>query len=343
MNHDPESGDDGADTGQEILPLETGEPIWPQPEFRRQIAEWRPNWPPPLRSARSLFVAIALFFITALSTLAAGAQFSIAYAAGRVPTFDDFFSSYFRSFTEPRLLLAGLPFAATLLLILLSHELGHFFACRYYRIESTYPYFIPFPSPIGTMGAFIRIRPPIENRRALFDMALAGPAIGFLFALPALALAITQSKLALAAPAHSALLFGHPLLERLLEAWLRPGVPQAGLLLNPVGRAAWVGLFATALNLLPAGQLDGGHILYSVNDRWHRRISIGVAVAMVPLALLFQWEGWLVWAILIIAVGFRHPPLMDAWAPLDARRQLLAVAALLIFILCFMPAPLMSS
>ena len=166
---------------------------------------------------RSLLVAIALFVVTAISTLAAGAQFAAAYAAGRAPELDDFFSGYFRPFAEPRLFLAGIPFAVTLLGILLAHELGHFFACRYYRIRATYPYFVPAPTLIGTLGAFIRIRSPIVNRRALFDMALAGPLVGFLIAVPALAFAIAHSKI-IPAGRRRSLVFGQPLVERLLEA-----------------------------------------------------------------------------------------------------------------------------
>ena len=141
-------------------------------------APWMPArqlvWVPKPRSLRSLIVAIGLFTVTAFSTLAAGAQFAAAYAANTSPGLDRFFADYFHPFIEPRLFLSGIPFAVTLLGILLAHELGHFFACRHYDIGATYPYFIPAPTLIGTLGAFIRIRSPIFNRRALFDMALAG-------------------------------------------------------------------------------------------------------------------------------------------------------------------------
>ena len=137
---------------------------------------------------------MALFAATAVTTLAAGVQFAAAYAAGRGPALDEFYTGYFRPFSEPRLFLAGIPFACTLLGILLAHELGHFFACRHYHIRATYPFFVPAPTLIGTLGAFIRIRSPIINRRALFDMALAGPLVGFLIAVPALAIAIVHSK-----------------------------------------------------------------------------------------------------------------------------------------------------
>jgi membrane-associated protease RseP (regulator of RpoE activity) len=295
-------------------------------------------WGPEPRSLRSLFAAIGLFIVTAFSTLAAGAQFAAAYAANQSPGIDSFFSDYFRPFFEPRLLISGIPFAVTLMGILLAHELGHFFACRHYQISATYPYFIPAPTLIGTLGAFIRIRSPIFNRRALFDMALAGPLVGFLIAVPALALAILFSKVVPASDPSSSFTFGQPLVERLLELLLRPGVAHTHLLLHPVGRAAWVGLFATALNLLPAGQLDGGHILYAVASERHRRTSFAVAILLVPLAIKF-WAGWMVWAVLLVAIGFRHPPLIDRWEPLDRTRRILAGVAVAMFVLCFMPAP----
>jgi membrane-associated protease RseP (regulator of RpoE activity) len=311
---------------------------WLQPANLEPYPGARLVWRSPRRSWRSLALAIGLFLVTAVSMLAAGAQFATAYAAGNAPSFDNFFADYLRPFSEPRLFLAGIPFAATLLTILLAHELGHFFACRYYKIDATYPYFVPAPTLIGTLGAFIKIRSPIVNRRALFDMAFAGPLVGFLFAVPALAIAVAHSKIALATQTDSTVMFGRPLIEWLLESVLRPGVPHSALLLDPMGRGAWVGLFATVLNLLPAGQLDGGHILYTLTSGWHRRITIAVAMALVPLAVFFWW-GWLLWAAVLLAIAFRHPPLIDTWTPLDPRRRLLAGVALLMFVLSFMPAP----
>ena len=322
------------ENGDGNLPVQLfrDDPALAPPQLLRSV-----RWRPARLTYASLAVAVGLFALTVLSTLAAGAQFEAAYAAGHAPAFDDFYSSYFRAFTEPRLFLAGVPFALTLLGILLAHELGHFFACRYYDISASYPYFVPAPTLIGTVGAFIRIRSPIASRRALFDMALAGPLIGFLIAVPALAFSIAHSRVVVGADAASPLIFGQPLIERLLEALLRPGVAHVNLLLDPVGRAAWVGLFATALNLLPAGQLDGGHILYTLTSGGHRRISLGVALALLPLA--FLWLGWALWAVLLLVIGFRHPPLIDRWEPLDRPRRILAGAALVIFLLCFMPSP----
>jgi membrane-associated protease RseP (regulator of RpoE activity) len=238
------------------------------------------------------------------------------------------------------LLLAGIPYAFTLLGILLAHELGHYFACRYYGISASYPYFIPAPTLIGTLGAFIRIRSPIYNRKALFDVGLAGPVVGFLFAIPALAVAIAYSRVIPSLEAQTSIVFGNPLALHLLLAVFRPGVPASDLLLHPVGRAAWAGLFATALNLLPGGQLDGGHILYAAASKYHRRITLGVALLLIPLGYYF-WAGWYLWAVLLLAIGFRHPPLVYQWERLDRARLLWTGAAILIFILSFMPMPVL--
>ncbi len=277
--------------------------------------------------------------LTVVSTLAVGTQFSLAYARNEAPFSGDYdpFAPLVAAFHHPGTILAGLPFAATLLVILLAHELGHFFACRHYRIDASYPYFIPAPTIIGTMGAFIRIRSAIPSRKALFDVGLAGPVVGFAFALPALVAAILSSKVVPGAQAQASILFGDPLLMKVLLAVLRPGVAPGDLLLNPMGRAAWVGLFATAMNLLPAGQLDGGHLIYSIAPERHRKISILVVVGLVVLG--HWWPGWLLWAVLLLAIGFRHPPLRNRWEPLGERRRVWAIVALVIFAACFMPVP----
>jgi len=273
-------------------------------------------------------------------TLAAGADFSLAYARGQVPSFDDFFHVYFLALRNPAILLAGLPFAFTLMGILLAHELGHFFTCRYYGMTASYPYFIPFPSLFGTMGAFIRIRSVITNRKALFDVGLSGPVVGFVFTVPALAVAIAHSRIipGVGAAANGQVSFGEPILMRMLMALLRPGVAPQDLLLHPVGRAAWIGLFVTALNLLPAGQLDGGHILYALAHRIHKRTTL-VVVGVLAL-LSFEWFTWLIWAILLLAIGYRHPPLIDRWEPVDRKRYVWAGVGLAIFVLSFMPVPI---
>jgi membrane-associated protease RseP (regulator of RpoE activity) len=319
------------------MPNGNGHSNDPIPVIDLRAASSAPPEPPPRRRRSSRLIPLVLFVLTVLSTMLIGAHYALAYDAGHAPFSpdDDFFPPIF---SEPALLLTGLPFSFTLMSILLAHELGHYFACRYYRISATVPYFIPFPSIIGTLGAFIRIRSPIVNRKALFDVGLSGPVVGFLFALPALAIALLYSKVAPGAQADSLLAFGDPPLVRALAALLRPGVPAEDLLLHPVGRAAWVGLFATALNLLPAGQLDGGHIVYALSSRWHRRISFSVALLIAPLG--YFWEGWWLWAALLLLFGFRHPVLLDPHDRLDRPRRAWALIALVIFALCFTPAPL---
>ena len=316
-------------------PVEIWAPAQPQP-----YAHVAPYWNARQSQSRaSLALALLLFVLTLISTLAVGAQFASAYAAGSSPDFDNFFSSYLKLLAHPHLLLAGVPFAFTLIGILLAHELGHFFACRYYGIAASYPFFIPAPTLIGTLGAFIRIRSPIVSRRALFDVGISGPVVGFALAIPAMAVGVALSKIVPGVEADSAVQFGHPLALYLLLEVIRPGVPIGDVLLHPIARAAWVGLFATALNLLPAAQLDGGHILYSISSRQHKWISLGVAVALIPLAI-FEWWGWLVWAALLFALRFRHPPLIDPWTPVGREREVWAFVAIAIFVLCFMPSPI---
>jgi membrane-associated protease RseP (regulator of RpoE activity) len=308
--------------------------IFPPPYFRP--SPYSLLAPP--RRRGSLLLAAALFFLTVLTTLAVGAEFALAYSESRAP-FAGGFDFYLEIWRQPGLLLLGVPFSFTLMGILLAHELGHYFACRYYGIAASYPYFIPAPTIIGTMGAFIRIRSPIVNRKALFDVGIAGPVVGFLFAAPALAIAMASSKIVPAARLDSLVVFGEPLLSRLLAVVLHPGVRHADIFLHPVGRAAWAGLFATALNLIPVGQLDGGHILYAIASEKHRRISLLFVLLLIPVGIFF-WRGWLVWAALLLLIGFRHPALVDRFEPLDAGRRAWALIALLIFILCFMPMPL---
>jgi membrane-associated protease RseP (regulator of RpoE activity) len=305
----------------------------PSPEiyWNRQQKRWQ---------RRSFAIAALLFLLTLISTLVVGASFAASYALGQSPDIDGFFAMYGTLLAHPRFLLAGVPFAFTLLGILLAHELGHYFACRYYHISASYPYFIPAPTLIGTLGAFIRIRSPIYNRKALFDVGIAGPVVGFLFAIPALAIAIAYSRAIPLSQAHPSVVFGNPLALRILLFVLRPGVPPSDLLLHPVGRAAWVGLFATALNLLPGGQLDGGHILYAAASKYHRRVTLGVALLLIPLGYKF-WAGWYLWAALLLGLGFRHPPLLYQWERLDRTRLIWTAVAVLIFVLTFMPMPVL--
>jgi len=297
----------------------------------------------PRPSVKSLILAVALFLLTLCTCLAAGTQFAVAYAHDQAASLDEFLRAFTLFYKNPVALLAGLPFAATLLTILLAHELGHFFACRHHHIRSSYPFFIPFPSLIGTFGAFILMRSPIRTTRALFDVGASGPLVGFVFAFPALVFGVLHSSIVPAIahpdPNQNTVIFGTPLLLRLLDALFHPGVNPHILLLPPVGRAAWVGLFATTLNLLPAGQLDGGHILRSVNARLHRFSTLLLPLVLLPLGYFF-WYGWFVWAALLFGLRFlRIAPIYDP-IPLDPPRRFAAFLTLAVFILCFMPAPI---
>jgi membrane-associated protease RseP (regulator of RpoE activity) len=297
----------------------------------------------PRPSLKSLILAAALFLLTLCTCLAAGTQFAIAYANNQAASLDEFLRAFTLFYKNPAGLLAGLPFAATLLTILLAHELGHFFACRHHHIHSSYPFFIPFPSLIGTFGAFILMRSPIRTTRALFDVGASGPLVGFAFAAPALLYGVLHSSIvpAIANPdaTQNSVIFGTPLLLRLLDTLFHPGVNPHILLLPPVGRAAWVGLFATTLNLLPAGQLDGGHILRSVNPRLHGLCTLLLPLALLPLGYFF-WYGWYVWAALLFGLRFlRIAPIYDPIA-LDPLRRFAAFLTLVVFVLCFMPAPI---
>jgi membrane-associated protease RseP (regulator of RpoE activity) len=250
-------------------------------------------------------------------------------------------------FTWP-LFLQGLSYSVPLLIILGAHEFGHYFACRYHNVDATLPFFIPAPVPLtGTFGAVIRIREAFPSKKALFDIGVAGPIAGFVALLPFL---IWGMKLSTVAPSESgAIYFGEPLLWKLAEflyfGVLHIGVvPPGGLdvALHPMGFAAWWGMLATALNLLPFGQLDGGHIMYAAVGRRATWLSALTLVVVVSLALLSA--SWFMTAALMagmaIFFGFRHPHVVDEHEPLDPTRRLVAICAVIIFILCFTPVPI---
>jgi membrane-associated protease RseP (regulator of RpoE activity) len=290
-----------------------------------------------------LWLAILLFVVTFLTCLTAGRQFAISFANGQAASLDEFVISLKFLYKDPTALASGIPFAIALMGILLAHELGHYFACKHHGIRASYPYFIPAPTLIGTLGAFILMRSPIRSRRALFDVGASGPLVGFAVAIPILIYGVMHSRVVPGIDSADAdVVFGIPLVLRILAHRFFPGADPLTILLHPVGRAAWVGLFATALNLLPAGQLDGGHILCSFSPRMHR--WVGWLVPAVLLALgYFHWRVWWMWAGILLALRFlRIPPIYDQ-RPLDRPRLMLAVATLLVMILCFMPVPLWQS
>lgn len=247
----------------------------------------------------------------------------------------------------------GFVYSFTVLSILGAHEMGHYIACRWYGVRVTLPYFIPVPlPPVGTFGAFIKIKSPIPSRRALFDIGIAGPLAGFAFAIPAAFIAhyfatpgrppeITEGAISV----HSPLLF--QFFERIfhLPAFgLGLPTPPSGEL-NPIMWAAWIGVFMTALNLLPVGQLDGGHVTYAVfGRRGHRIIAMASYISVIALALLSVRNGmwnWVVYAVLLtLVIRIGHPPVVDADEPLGLARVLVAIIGLLVFVLSFLPFPI---
>jgi membrane-associated protease RseP (regulator of RpoE activity) len=224
------------------------------------------------------------------------------------------------------------------MLILMAHEMGHYLYCRHYGVSATLPFFIPFPSLFGTMGAFIRIRSPIRSRAALFDIGVAGPIAGFSTALVVLLLALPLSKTVLPSAVAPEIQLQYPLIFRLIWAMLpRGGSTLDAVYLHPAAVAAWVGMFATALNLLPGGQLDGGHIVFSLAPRAHKTVSRLTILALIPMALYF-WAGWLIWAVLLRISGMRHPMVAE-WPGVTGARRWIAGFALVMLILTLAPSP----
>ncbi len=293
------------------------------------------------RARHRYWLHLTLFLLTLYSTTLVGARLGYNFAHNLPPIqLETDLAAYPEIWADPTRLAAGLPFSLTLMAILLAHEFGHFLACVYYRVDASLPYFIPAPTLIGTLGAFIRIRGPVLSRRALFDIGVAGPIAGFAFLLPALAIGLAYSKIIAEVPRDGSVLFGTPAMQWLLEKAVLPGIDSGSIYLHPVARAAWIGLFATALNLLPIGQLDGGHILYAFWSDWHRRLSRLFLLALVPLGLIYWWV-WLFWAALLFFFGSRHPSVYDH-TPLGTGRRQLGWLALVIFVLSFMPTPIVS-
>ena len=248
---------------------------------------------------------------------------------------------------QPSRLLLGVPFSATLLFILLAHEMGHYLFCRYYRVRATLPFFIPAPTLIGTLGAVIRIKAPIRSRVALFDIGIAGPIMGFVVAVGTLAFAMSLSKPLAPGMGPSDLQLGFPAIFYLVhnaQRMIAPHhaisvLPLSRVYLHPTAVAAWVGMFATALNLLPSSQLDGGHIVYALSPRAHRVISWITVIALVYLGRIYV--GWRVWAGLIIVMNvitYRQQQAPE-FPMLPASRRALALLAIVMLVLTFTISP----
>jgi membrane-associated protease RseP (regulator of RpoE activity) len=289
-------------------------------------------------SVSRLALHVFLLGLSLFTTTIVGVVMAQSFQVNRPLELDQYVNVFPLLEARPWLLLEGLPYSLTLMTILLAHELGHYFACRYYGIDASLPYFLPAPTQIGTFGAFIRIRSPIYTRRALFDVGIAGPLVGFVLLLPAMAIGLAYSRVIPGIAEQGDLIFGVPFIERLMEWVIFPGRAAADISLHPVARAAWVGTLATALNLLPIGQLDGGHIVYSFTATKHKLLSRLFVLALVPLGI-FYWRAWLVWAALLFFFALRHPVIFDI-TPLDRKRVGLGVLAAVIFLLTFTVVPI---
>ena len=293
--------------------------------------------PIPRRRPKRPWRHLILFLLTIATTVLVGA---------------DHFASFHGDFGNREMDLSGLAitlnglwYSASILAILGAHEFGHYYACKYYGVDASLPYFLPAPLPLtGTLGAFIRIRQAIPGKRELFDIGIAGPIAGFMVAIPVLLVGLSLSRVTELPPDTRGFVeLGEPLLFKGV-AWLFWGTPAEGYSINmhPMAFAAWFGLLATALNLFPIGQLDGGHIAYAVLGRRSTMVTLGTLAGLIGLT--FVSRSWLVWTVLtvvmLLAFGPRHPRTIDEDVPLDRARLWLAVVALLMFIVCFTPAPL---
>lgn len=299
------------------------------------------------RRRHTYWLHVLLLLLTFFTTLVVGSRLQWNFMRG-LPPFDMSVGGYFPLLwaVRGRHLLLGVPFSLTLMLILLAHEMGHYLYCVKYRVAATLPFFIPFPTLIGTLGAFIRIRSPLRSRTILFDIGIAGPIAGFVVALAVLFLSLGHSRVAPFGAMPPDIQLGFPLVfyfaRNLLVATGNgvgiAAVPLSRLYLHPIAIAAWVGMLATSLNLLPGGQLDGGHIVFAVAPRAHKHVSRLTIAALIPLGIVF-WTGWLIWAVMLRLVAMRHPPVPE-WPDISTGRRILAIFALIMLVLTIMPMPI---
>jgi membrane-associated protease RseP (regulator of RpoE activity) len=321
----------------------------PAIEYFRPVPEWTPRLPKP-----RYWLHLLLLLATCFTTLVMGARMQYNFEHDRPAlSFSDepiagesisfFPAAWIR--THPMRLLGGLPFMATLMLFFLAHEMGHYLYCRRYGIYATLPFFIPMPTPIGTMGAVILIRSRIRSRTALFDIGIAGPIAGFVVALIVLIVSLAWSKPAHPGPIASDYDFGFPLIFQFVHRLLvslgllrgAAALPLDRVLVHPTAIAAWVGMLATSLNLLPGGQLDGGHIVFSIAPQAHKTVS-RLTILILLFMAYYLWTGWFVWAILLQISSLRHPQVAE-WPKVSGGRTWLAVFAVLMLLLTLTPAP----
>lgn len=265
---------------------------------------------------------LILFILTVLSTFAAGA-----------------FMENQNIFENPLLIYRGATFAVPLLLILLFHEFGHYIMSRRSRIKVSLPYFIPGPTILGTFGAIIRSKSPFKNRKELLDVGATGPIAGFAISILALIFGLQASQVVQEIPGQ-AFILGDSLAFKFVSWLVLESVPEGyDILLSPMAFAGWAGLLVTMLNLLPIGQLDGGHIAYALFGKNQKFIAKIIVLGLIPLGF-FLWQGWFIWLILALIIKTGHPPTLNDAIPLDNKRKLVGWISFVIFILCFSPVPI---
>lgn len=236
-------------------------------------------------------------------------------------------------------LIQGVLYAISIMVILLAHELGHYFTCKKYGVKATFPIFIPMPNILGTMGAVIAIKSPIPHRRALFDIGISGPLVGLVFAFPAIVLGLTLSEVQFVPKDGMSLFLGEPLAFQWLAHLIHGPLPQGqDILLHPIAFAGWAALFVTSINLLPVGQLDGGHIVHAILGRNAKWVSWFVIAALIYLGHQYH-PMWYIFTVIILLFVFRHPDPIDPVAPINRKRLLLGLFTYLLMILCFTPIP----
>jgi membrane-associated protease RseP (regulator of RpoE activity) len=308
------------------------------------------------RTPSRAWINLLLFVLTVISTLFVGALYGELDVDLSLPP-DQII---WQILTTPALLLSGWPFAGTLLGILTAHEFGHYFAARYHNVAVTLPYFIPMPLTFGTMGAFIRLKEPVPDRRKLFDIGVAGPLAGLVVAVPLLFFGLSTSPVMVPPAIEGAVLEGNSLLYYYAKVWtlgqpLPDPVTGLDVIMNRVTFAAWIGLLVTALNLLPLGQLDGGHTVFALFGRRARifnwatmggMLLLGIAglerlQEVFPALIDIGWTGWFFWLVLINLLGGPfHPPALDDVTELDAKRRWIGYFVIFIFLITFVPVPL---
>ena len=282
---------------------------------------------------------VVLFILTMGSCYFVGMSWSLSYLYADALDKLDQVSINLEMITDPQIIGLSLAYTLVLLTILLAHEMGHYLTCRHYGLDASLPFFIPAPTLIGTMGAFIKIKSPVRTKQQLFDIGIAGPLAGFVLALPALIYGLSLSKVVANIPAEGTIIFGEPLLLKILGSVFFPNLAEgADIILHPIAYTGWVGILVTALNLFPIGQLDGGHILYSLLGPRTRKLAPVFLLSFLVMGVFF-WIGWFLWAVLIYFLGLKHPRIWDDHNRLSPGRRILGIVVLIIFILSFIPDP----